>query len=115
MSTPSPLLRIVWAVLALVQATVTVGAPLADAFHEDGLARVTHVESETGEHCPSQHDHLFCELFRTVGPAGTDARPAAVRTDPGAAVAGPVAPSSERAPTFAGLGAPLGSRAPPIG
>ncbi|MEK9501796.1 hypothetical protein [Gaopeijia maritima] len=115
MSTPSPLLRIVWAVLALVQATVTVGAPLADAFHEDGLARVTHVESETGEHCPSQHDHLFCELFRTVGPAGDDVRPARVHADPGAAVAGPVAPSSERAPTFAGLGAPLGSRAPPIG
>lgn len=115
MSTPTPLLRIVWAVLALVQATVTVGAPLADAFHEDGLARVTHVESETGDHCPSQHEHLFCELFRTVGPAGDELRASPARIARRATVESASATSSDRAPRGALVAASLRSRAPPAG
>lgn len=116
MSSSSPLLRIVWAVLALVQLTVTVGAPLADAALEDGAKRVVHVESESGEDCPSQHDHLFCQLCRTMVFAEAEARPARLHGPPPAPATGVgISPATDLPPPPSGQLSPLGSRAPPFG
>lgn len=112
---PAPLLRITWALLALVQLTVMAGGPLADALHEDVDERVTHVESEAGDDCPSQHDHLFCQLWRTLVLGGGDDPPSRLHGMPATTGAGLARTALDLPPTLTGLPAHLGSRAPPLG
>lgn len=109
-------LRGFWALVALAQLVVAIGAPLADAVHEGGAVElVTHVESQTGEHCPSQHDHLFCQLCRTVLLGWADVPPARLQA-PRIRTAGSAALRAEaHSPRPSGHFPPLGSRAPPLG
>jgi hypothetical protein len=92
---------------------VTVGAPLADAVLEGGADRVVHIESEAGDDCRIHHDHLFCQICRTVVLAGRNAEP--VRLSEGSFEADGVATihSAGELPSSSGAFAPLGSRAPP--
>lgn len=83
-----------------------------DAAFERDADRVAHIESESGEHCGVHHDHLFCQVCRTVA-LGREVAPirapnCVVRTGQATAIAatGPL-------PSSAALFAPLGSRAPP--
>ena len=62
----SRILRTIWALLALVQIGVTAVGPLADSLLEEPAERVAHVESESSEDCGTHHDHLFCQVCRTV-------------------------------------------------
>lgn len=111
--TALPKLRLVWALLALVQLSAAVVAPLVDASTGGAGERVVHIESESGSDCAVHHDHLFCQVCRTVALAGRDAARACTLPLPDLAE-GPVALASADLPTASpGLSAPLGSRAPP--
>lgn len=116
MSSTPPLLRGLWAVVALTQFVVAAGGPLADAALEEVVeAGVTHVESQAGEQCPSQHDHLFCQLCRTLTVAWTAPPPTrlqAPRITHGTRVD---LDGGEHSLRPAGHFPPLGSRAPPLG
>lgn len=106
-------LRLLWALLALVQFSVTVGAPLADAALEEGADRVAHVESESGDECGVHHDHLFCQVCRTVALSGRDAPPARLPRCPIEADGASTIDTTDPLPSTPGRFAPLGSRAPP--
>lgn len=110
---PTPSLRFLWALLALVQLSVTVGGPLVDAALEGGSDRVAHVESESGDDCGVHHDHLFCQVCRTVALSGRDAAAVRVPRCPIRAEGVTTVDATDRVPSSPGLFAPLGSRAPP--
>ncbi|MBT8404668.1 MAG: hypothetical protein KJP18_12470 [Gemmatimonadetes bacterium] len=109
---PSITKRAIWALLALVQLGVTGVGPLADAFHEDPSERVAHVESESTSDCGTHHDHLFCQVCRTVLASPDGIAPPCLSL-PFPSAAGIVLASVEGVATGSPLVSALGSRAPP--
>lgn len=112
-SSRTPSLRLLWALLALVQFSVTVGGPLVDAALERGSDRVVHVESEAGDECGVHHDHLFCQVCRTVALAGRDSAPVRAPRGPIQSDDALAVQATNRAPSSPGSFAPVGPRAPP--
>ena len=110
--TSSPTLRLFWALLALVQLGVTAVGPLVDGVLEDRADPVVHVESESGEDCGTHHDHLFCQVCRTVALAGLTSPSASAPTPWDSPEISPAATSTDL-PSPPGLFSPVGSRAPP--
>ncbi len=109
----TPSLRLLWAFLALVQFSVTVGGPLVDAALERGSDRVVHIESESGDECGVHHDHLFCQVCRTVALAGRESPPVRVPRCPILSDGTLAVQATDRIPSSPGSFAPVGSRAPP--
>lgn len=96
------------------QLLVAVGLPAADAVLEAAsVGTPTHVEAPTDEACGNPHDHLFCQLCRTLGlsvlPGSVSAGDDLVRTGP-VHVAG--TPSFAR-PSGTHLAGSLSARGPP--
>lgn len=53
--------------LSLLQLAVFAGLPTADAVLEArGLSTVVHIEGENSEDCDAGHNHLMCQLTRTL-------------------------------------------------
>ncbi len=53
--------------LSLLQLAVFAGLPTADAVLEArGLSTVVHIEGENSEDCETGHNHLMCQLTRTL-------------------------------------------------
>jgi hypothetical protein len=55
------------AVGLLLQLVASVALPAADAaLDADNAALPVHVESPHSENCPATHDHLFCQVVRSL-------------------------------------------------
>ena len=96
----------------VLQVSVVALVPLADSSLESGEDRRPHIEALGAESCPVEHDHLACQLCRTIrcgsGPL-PDARPSLAFATPRASVVRATPPALLSA-RFAG---PFGARAPP--
>lgn len=102
-------------ILALLQAGVSTAVVSADAVLDGAQSgHGTHVESEGSEECATHHDHLFCQVVRSL----TNAAGATPTVDPAVrlrivAAMAPAHPVDVLPPAL--LSGTVGSRAPPLG
>lgn len=101
--------------MALLQIGVSSAVVTADAVLDSEMAgHSTHVESEGSEECATHHDHLFCQVVRSL----TNVATTTPIVDPAARLslvetATPTRTVDVIRPTL--LSGALGSRAPPLG
>ncbi len=106
------------AALSMVLLQLVAGSALssADALLEAGQVGLPlHVESEHNEDCPAAHDHLICQVVRSLEAASASEDVVArVHIDRSIATEGPVAVSAvlPRRPSLRG---PTTPRPPPLG
>ncbi len=104
--------------LGMVSLQLVAGAalPSADALLEaERIGLPTHVESPHTEDCPAAHDHLFCQVVRSLGSASASRRVATLaHTAPSLSAESVLAERDgpARRPSLRG---PTTPRPPPIG
>jgi hypothetical protein len=106
-----------WRVGVLLCLALQLGAavlvPLADSFQETGRDLRPHVEALGTDDCPIPHDHLACQLCRTIR-TGTGPLPSACPALAGAASASPTVRATPPALLSTLRTGPFGARAPPV-
>ena len=103
-------------ILALLQLGASTAVVSADAMLDgEMVGHAIHMESEGSEECATHHDHLFCQVVRTLTtPVGT--APASVDPTARLRITATLAAAHESEiarPTL--LSGTVGSRAPPLG
>ena len=98
---------------AALQLSAAALVPLADAFQEAGRDLRPHVEALGTDGCPIQHDHLSCQLCRTMrtGPGPLPSACPALAGTASASLAVRATPSDLLSAPRTG---PFGARAPPV-
>jgi hypothetical protein len=96
-----------------VQLSAAALVPLADSFLEAGRDFRPHVEALGTDGCPLQHDHLSCQLCRTIR-TGPGPLPGACPTPAWDASASPAVRATPPALLSARRAGPFGARAPPV-
>lgn len=102
--------------MVLLQLVAASALPSADALLEAGQVGLPlHVESEHNEDCPASHDHLICQVVRSLEAASASEDVVArVHVDPSIPTGGQVAVSVVP-PQRPSLRGPTTPRPPPLG
>lgn len=102
--------------MVLLQLVAAAALPSADAVLEaERVGTPLHIESPHNEDCPTSHDHLFCQVVRSLVAASTS-RDVGTLLDLAPPHAGDAAPSERgEAEWQPALRGPTAPRPPPLG
>ncbi len=113
-STSRGLRRSAAALLALVQFGVSTAVVVADASLDgEQVGQTAHVESLGNEECATHHDHLFCQVVRSLA-AATRGHGAPTLQADGAFVSLEALPAEHDVRAVATFSGASGPRAPPL-